>query len=149
MIYYMTRIEAIDAIRSFNRFYTNVIGVVDHHILNSKFSLTEVRILWEIYHDPECNARKIRFALQVDEGYLSRTISKLTREGLIDKRQARDDGRVYVLSLTAEGETVFMDLNRKAAEEIESVVSTLSAKQIFELVSHMKRITQILRNEAK
>lgn len=142
----MAKTDSIEAIRSFNRFYTNVIGVVDRHILDSPFSLTEVRILWEIHHDDGCNPRKIREALQVDEGYLSRTIAKLVGQGLVDKRRSENDARKFMLSLTRLGRKTFSSLNRKAAAAIRSLVSTLAEEEVEEVVHHMTRIRDILEN---
>ncbi len=136
--------QAIVAIRAFNRFYTNVIGVVDRHILESPYSLTEVRILWEIDHAPGTNARAIREKLSVDEGYLSRTISRLVEKGLVRKRRSPADARVFELSLSAKGRRIFSGLNRKAGEEIAELVGPLAAKEVRELVAHMERIREIL-----
>lgn len=143
----MAYTSAVEAIRSFNRFYTNVIGVIDHHILDSPFSLTEVRILWEICHRHECNARRIKAVLQVDEGYLSRTIAKLLKQGLIKKHQSENDARVYILSLSRKGMEVFLGLNRRAAVAIESMISSLSDSEICEIVTYMGRIKEILEKE--
>lgn len=140
--------DAVGAIRSFNRFYTNVIGVVDRNILDSPFSLTEVRILWEIHHNRDRNARKIRAALQVDEGYLSRTISKLLRQGLIRKDKSTTDKRVFRLSLTENGEETFLELNRRAGEAIRLMIHGLTAGEVSQIVSHMREIERILSKGA-
>ena len=42
--------ERIVAVRRFNRFYTKHIGLLDEGLLNSTFSLTEVRVMWELAH---------------------------------------------------------------------------------------------------
>ena len=69
--------EAVRRVRAFNRYYTNLIGVLDRRILRSPWSLTEVRILYEISHNEGTNARRLMRMLSVDEGYLSRTIERL------------------------------------------------------------------------
>ena len=60
--------EQIAKIRSFNRFYTNIIGLLDQHFLDSPFSLTEGRVLYEICNTEDCSAKKIRESIVIDEG---------------------------------------------------------------------------------
>lgn len=134
----------IQAIRAFNRFYTNVIGVLDRHLLGSPFSLTEARILLEIFHNDGCNARAIKEILNVDEGYLSRTIDKLARQGLITRRRSRNDGRVLVLSLSKKGEKKFLELNRDTESAISAMLQHLSCGEVNEIVANMQRIQELL-----
>jgi len=135
---------AIRSIRAFNRFYTNRIGVVDRHILDSPFSLTEVRILFEIYHDRGVTARRIREFLRVDEGYLSRTLNALVRRGLVSRTQSHDDGRRYLLSLTPRGKSIFLGLNGRSESEVAAMIRHLSARGVRELVAMMSRIQELL-----
>lgn len=136
--------EAVKKIRSFNRFYTNIIGVVDGHILESTYSLTEVRLMFEIYNDPEPTARKIKNFLHIDEGYLSRTIDKLVKKGLIVRKQSSDDARKYILSLTKKGEKEFLSLNERSENVVEKMLSSLSAKEINDILTSVEKIEKIL-----
>ena len=136
--------SAVARIRGFNRFYTNLIGVLDRHILRSPFSLTEVRVLYEISVDEGGNARRLKEILSVDEGYLSRTIERLVKRGLLRRRQSAADGRVFHLSLTGRGKREFRAVNAAAETEIEALVGRLSAKQVAEVVSSMRRIQDLL-----
>jgi DNA-binding MarR family transcriptional regulator len=143
----MRKHKAIGEIRAFNRFYTNVIGVVDRHILDSPFSLTEVRLLYEIYHGAHVTARKIKQFLQVDEGYLSRTIDKLVDQGMIVRRQSEKDRRLFVLSLSEKGSKEFLALNSRSEAAVDSMIMHLSSGQIDRLVSMMRTIRELLSKE--
>ena len=138
----------IREIRTFNRYYTNIIGVVDQHILNSAYSLTEVRILFEIYHNLNSSARLIKNFLQVDEGYLSRTLDKLVKQGLILRKQSKNDGRSFILSLTKKGEKEFLTLNERSEAAIELMIKHLSLDELSELVSIICRIQELLKKGA-
>lgn len=90
--------QTISDIRKFNRFYTNIIGLLDQHILESPFSLTEARILLEIYLTKECTASKLMAQLKVDKGYLSRILAKLAEENLIQKEKSLQDNRFQFIA---------------------------------------------------
>jgi DNA-binding MarR family transcriptional regulator len=140
----MSTPSAVARIRAFNRFYTNLIGVLDRHVLRSPFSLTEVRIMYEVSIDEGGNARRLKEILSVDEGYLSRTIESLVRRGLLKRTQSAADARVFHLSLTGKGKREFRKLNGAAESEIRTLVGSLSARQVGEVVSCMARIRDLL-----
>jgi DNA-binding MarR family transcriptional regulator len=136
--------KASQEIRMFNRFYTNIIGVVDRRILHTPYSLTEARILFEIFHDPNCTATRIKKILQVDEGYLSRTIDKLIKLGLITRKQLQSDGRVLILSLSKKGEREFLKINEAAEASVKSMIEHLSPDEVDEILVLMRRIQELL-----
>ncbi|HEX9614195.1 MAG TPA: MarR family winged helix-turn-helix transcriptional regulator [Bacteroidota bacterium] len=141
--------KAIKEIRAFNRFYTNIIGVVDRHILDSPYSLTEVRILYEIYHDVHATARTIKRFLRVDEGYLSRTIDALVKRGLVLRNQSEKDGREFVLSLTGKGKREFLTLNRRSEEAVGSMIKHLSRGQVDRLLAMLRTVRTLLTEGPK
>ena len=145
----MKNLKEIRKIRAFNRYYTNIIGVVDRHILSSKYSLTEVRILYEIYNNSGFNVRKIKNILQIDEGYLSRTIDKLINQGLVKKKQSLEDRRVYNLSLSKSGERVFLKLNQKSEESVAKMIGHLTPDEVIKLVSSMEEIKEFLTKKSE
>ncbi len=134
----------IQQIRSFNRFYTTAIGVVDRCILDSPYSLTEVRLLYEIYHNKKATARKINEIIRIDEGYLSRTVEKLADRGLINRKKSEIDGRVHILSLTTKGKKEFLMLNEQQERNVGAMIDHLSAIEKTEFVSIMGRLRELL-----
>jgi DNA-binding MarR family transcriptional regulator len=141
--------KAIKEMRAFNRFYTNILGVIDRHILHSPYSLTEARVLFEIFHNSDCTARKIKNILQVDEGYLSRTIDKLIKQGLITRKQSQNDGRVFFLSLSKKGEKEFLKLDKESQVSIGSMIDHLSADEVSEIVLIIRRIQELLTKKER
>lgn len=51
--------KQINIIRKFNRYYTNILGLLDQHLLKSSLSLAEVRLLYEVEHNPGCTSKMI------------------------------------------------------------------------------------------
>ena len=99
----------IDALRAFNRFYTQRIGVLNPY-LDSAFSLTEVRVLYELAHHGPCTGVTLARALNLDAGYLSRLLRRFTAKQWIAKQASAADARVQDISLTAEGRRAFEPL---------------------------------------
>jgi len=136
--------EFIDKIRSFNRFYTNVIGLLDQHFLDTPYSLTEGRVLYEISQMDECSAKKIRENISIDEGYLSRIINKFIKQGLIKKAPSSQDKRLHIILLTEKGKKEFSKLNDNSNKSISQLTEKLSEKENLELVGMMERIRELL-----
>ena len=59
----------VQDIRTFNRFYTNVIGALDYsRQLYAPYTLTESRVLYELAHSPRTDAADLRAELSLDAG---------------------------------------------------------------------------------
>jgi len=136
--------DLIHRMRSFNRFYTNVIGVVNQHILDSQHSLTEARVLYEISNMKDCSAKKIRENVEIDEGYLSRIIGKFIRKGLVKKIRSENDRRTRIVILTEKGKREFAKLDTGSSKSVYKAVEKLSQKERKELVGLMERIRVLL-----
>jgi len=134
----------IDRLRAFNRFYTRVLGLLDRHFLESQYSLTEVRILYEIAHSEICTAKAIRAEMGIDAGYLSRILVSFTRDGLVKRTPTRKDKRYLLLGLTQKGKDVFALLDASQDRLLEEIVDGLSGRDREELVSHMEKIQELL-----
>jgi DNA-binding MarR family transcriptional regulator len=139
--------ELIDKIRSFNRFYTNIIGLLDQHFLDTPFSLTEGRVLYEISQTDLCTAKKIRSNIDIDEGYLSRIIDKFLQKGLVKKTPAPEDRRLHIIVLTAKGQREFSKMNGNSNTLISQLIEKLSEQERTELARVMEQIRVLLTKE--
>lgn len=137
----------IDKVRSFNRFYTNIIGLLDQHFLDSPFSLTEGRVLYEIRHIADCSAKKIRANITIDEGYLSRIIDKFMKQGLIKKKPSPEDRRLHVIVLTKKGQIEFSKINENSNQLISRRIGKLSEMERVDLIDMMERIRELLSRD--
>ncbi|WP_343689022.1 MarR family transcriptional regulator [Chitinophaga sp.] len=134
----------IQEIRAFNRFYTDLIGLLNKHLLNSAYSLSEVRIMYEIHTAGAVQASQIMGAMDIDKSYLSRILKKLERDEVIVRKASEQDGRAVVVSLTEQGEELFQELTRLTEEQVGGLIAHLSEQEQEDLVGHMHAIRKIL-----
>ncbi|KGD88131.1 MarR family transcriptional regulator [Achromobacter sp. RTa] len=139
-----TMYERAEAVRRFNRFYTRHIGVLHEHLLASEFSLTEVRILYELAHRPALSTSDLCRELNLDAGYVSRVISGFEKKGLIVKTRSAADARVAQLELTGQGRAAFAPLNDASRNEIIAVLKQLPEPAQAQLVDAMNDIQNLL-----
>ena len=136
--------EYISKIRSFNRFYTNVTGLLDQHFLDSPFALTEGRVLYEICNTYECSAKKIRESIVIDEGYLSRILHSFLKRGLIKKTPSSKDGRLRMIVPTEKGKKEFAEINENSNILISQLIEKLSEEEREDLLHKMEGIRALL-----
>jgi|SRR5689334_13406451 len=136
--------EIVDKIRSFNRFYTNIIGLLDQHFLDSPFSLTEGRVLYEICNTEECSGKKIREKIVIDEGYLSRILDAFSKHGLIKKTPSPTDGRLRMIAPTEKGKMEFAKINDNSNILIFQLIEKLSEEERADLLNKMEGIRTLL-----
>lgn len=137
--------HAADAIRDFNRFYTRQIGLLEQGFLGSSFTLTEVRVLYELAHRENPTATEIARELSLDPGYLSRLLKKLERQGHLDRGRDAQDGRQRPLRLTRTGRRVFDGLDRESAKQISAMIAPLDPGAVSELVGSMHTVRRLLQ----
>ena len=132
-----------DAVRRFNRFYTRQIGVLKEHLLNSEFSLTESRILYELAHAEKLTSTELCRELGLNAGYLSRVISNFEKKGLLTKTRSASDARATDLSLTSKGRDTFSTLSNASQEEVTAMLNQLSPAQQEQLTDAMCQIQSL------
>jgi DNA-binding MarR family transcriptional regulator/GNAT superfamily N-acetyltransferase len=134
----------INAVRSFNRFYTRQIGVLHDGLLKSPFSLAEVRVLYEIAHRRQPTATDLYKGLGLDPGYLSRILRRFEKRGLVRKSVSEADGRQSLLALTVRGQKTFSDLDTRQSEEVAALLHPLPRAAQSRMVKAMQEIEGLL-----
>ncbi|WP_242106839.1 bifunctional helix-turn-helix transcriptional regulator/GNAT family N-acetyltransferase [Luteimonas aquatica] len=117
----------VDEIRDFNRFYTRRIGVLQEHLLDSPYPLTQARVLFELARRQPVAARDIGATLGLDPGYLSRIVQGFAAEGLVERSPSTRDGRSITLRLTPDGEAAFARLEHDSRAAVAAMLSEMSA----------------------
>jgi DNA-binding MarR family transcriptional regulator/GNAT superfamily N-acetyltransferase len=145
----MTVAERVDTVRGFNRFYTNVIGVVGEGFLGTTFSLTEGRILYELGQQDVIEGADLRARIGLDPGYFSRILTRFEDEGLVRRRRSDTDGRRHIVGLTASGRKAFTRLDRRSTSEIAALLDRLSEEDQRRLTGAMEAIRELLDEEPR
>ena len=118
----------VHAVRRFNRFYINMLGLMDKSIYHSGFSLPEARILYELYHGGGQSAKQLTGKLIIDPGYFSRLLKGLEAKGLILRTPSTLDGRSHLLYLTDLGKETFLHLDNLSDKQMDGLLCSLPEK---------------------
>jgi DNA-binding MarR family transcriptional regulator/N-acetylglutamate synthase-like GNAT family acetyltransferase len=136
--------QRVGVVRRFNRFWTRQIGVLREGYLESPFSLTEVRVLYELAHREESVASELGEELGLDAGYLSRVLRGFEKQGLLHKRPSEADGRRRLLRLTERGREVFAPLDVRSRNDIGAMLGGISIAEQERLIGAMRTIEGLL-----
>jgi DNA-binding MarR family transcriptional regulator/GNAT superfamily N-acetyltransferase len=121
-----TKDTAVAEFRDFNRFYTQVIGVLDDGLLGSSFSLAEARVLYELGRAEWTETSELRRLLGLDRGYLSRILARFERAGLIRRERSSRDRRRQIIRLSGQGRRALKDLELRSEEQAAGLLDSLS-----------------------
>ena len=134
--------DQIAAFRRFNRLYTREIGTLGEGLLGSEYSLTEVRVLYELANRKRAVASEIANDLVLDAGYLSRILRKFEDSGLLKRTQSSADARQTTLSLTRRGNSVFKGLNQRSDAQAEEILQRIPPSRRNDLLHAMRIIEE-------
>lgn len=141
-------LSVVREIRAFNREYTQLIGLMNRHILNSQYTLHELRVLYEIQAHSECTSKELRQFLEMDGGYLSRILKKLEKEDLIERKASPEDLRVFLLRLTEKGSSELGIQSHASDQQMHVLIDHLGDDEKHEMIYCMKRIVSHMKDEA-
>ena len=137
--------EHVSAVRSFNRFYTNVIGLVHGLYLDMPYSLTEARLLFEMAREDVTAVAGLRRSLDIDAGYLSRVLARFEAGGLVSRRRSDTDARRQDIELTSAGQAAAAELDARSARQIGELLSGVDGPRLLDA---MREITGLLGGAA-
>lgn len=140
--------DRIAAVRRFNRFFTRKIGVLREGLLESPYSLTEARVLFELAHRDNPTAAELCRDLELDPGYLSRILGRFQRRGLVERIPSDRDRRERLMRLTEAGRQAFALLDARSATEVRAMLATLAESDQRRLLGAMEVIRSILEDES-
>lgn len=136
------------AFRAFNRMWTARIGVLDAHLHDTPYSLTEARVIFELAQRPSTEVATLRADLDLDAGYLSRILARFKRDGLVTIEVSDADGRRQIARLSRAGRRAYQTLDSRSQKEVEALLATLSDADQQRLLGALREIDRVLAKRA-
>lgn len=137
-------LPGIEAIRSFNRFYTQRLGALNEGLLASPLTLTQARVLWELAQGGGCSAADLCRRLDLDPSYLSRIIGEFAERGWVTRTPAPEDARRSLVELTPAGRAAFAPLDAASRAQLREWLQPLGPGERDRLVAAMGTIMGLL-----
>lgn len=134
--------QIIEEIRSFTRFFTVKMGIINPKYLNTEFSITEIRVLYELYEREDETAIHLSELLNIDKSYMSRILKKFEKNNLVLKKTSKVDKRLQILNLTPKGEIIVDDLINRTNFQISEMLRYISLEQSQIISSAMRTIIE-------
>jgi len=145
----MTDSALIEAARDFNRFYTNLLGVLNKAYLDTPFTLTDARVLFEIGSHDGIGAAALAADLHLDPAYLSRILKRFKAEGLVETEADQSDRRSQTIRITSKGQAQFEDFGRRSNAQLAERFDRLADGEPQSVVSAMQTIRSLLDPKTK
>ena len=136
--------QDVERFRAFNRFHTSLVGALDEHLLDTPYTLTEARVLFELGRSTPVEVLDLRSRTGIDAGYLSRLLASFERSGLVRRRRSKSDARRVVVELTPSGRSAYRTLNKRSAAENAALLGRLSRGDRERLLLATEEIKAIL-----
>lgn len=131
----------VAAVRAFNRFYTNVIGLLHGMYLDMPYSLTEARLLFELAQQDVTAVTGLRQRMDIDAGYLSRVLARFVADGLVTRQRSDADARRQDIKLTGAGRAAAAELDARSASQIGELLTGVDRQR---LLAAMREISGLL-----
>jgi DNA-binding MarR family transcriptional regulator/GNAT superfamily N-acetyltransferase len=134
--------DRVADVRRFNRTVTERIGALRSDYLGRRRPLGESRLLWEIGDDGS-PLRELRARLDLDSGYLSRSVAALEDAGLVTIAPGHDR-RTRIARLTRKGIRERALLDSRSDDLARAMLEPLNDRQRAELIDAMTTVERLL-----
>jgi DNA-binding MarR family transcriptional regulator/L-amino acid N-acyltransferase YncA len=143
----MPKPDLADQLRSFGRSYTQKFGLLNRNPYHQDLTLLQSRIVFEVREHGELLPSVLAQTLQLDKGYISRSVAELLRSKVIRARENPRDKREKFLWLTSKGKQLFAKIDRVSRTRSAEFLQTLNPVSRKELVRHLASAELLMREE--
>jgi DNA-binding MarR family transcriptional regulator/ribosomal protein S18 acetylase RimI-like enzyme len=138
----------IATVREFSRFYTRLLGALDEGLLETPWSLTEARVLFELGQAAATDTTDLRARLGLDSGYASRLVARLDEAGLVVRAASPGDARRQTLALTAAGRKLLRTLSERSDRQVARLLEPLAEDLQDQVAGAMRTVMSALEPDA-
>jgi DNA-binding MarR family transcriptional regulator len=132
------------ALRRFTRFYTKLTGLLEPAYLQTRYSVTQARMIYELGRNERLTATELVATLGLNAGYISRVLTAFERDGLLRRERAPLDGRRRTLELTPAGRREVAVIDRRSQRQAKRALGRLSADERRRVIEAMGTIERML-----
>ena len=136
------------AVRKFNRVYLPYFRLLSQKYLNTEYTVTEARVLYEIYEQRQISAKDVANHLCIDKGYLSRILKKFEHQGFIQREVSDDDSRLSHIYMTRHGKEITEYLMKASTQQVEEALAQMSDRELSAMEFHMSEILKMIGGNA-
>ena len=136
--------DIVASVRSFNRFYTQLVGALDARFLGTDVTLAEARLLFEMAQLPGAIAVDLQTSLGMDGGFVSRVITRFEARGWVVRDRGEEDARRRPIALTAEGRAVFEVIDARQSAEVANTLQRLGPVERTDLLAALGSVRALL-----
>lgn len=103
-------------------------------------SVAEWRILVHLLRSEKVSVREINNCVNLEKSRVSRAVTRLETEGMVEKSPGAVDGRLVEISLSAKGRAALADILPEALEVERSLVAGLTTEELATFGAVMEKI---------
>jgi DNA-binding MarR family transcriptional regulator/GNAT superfamily N-acetyltransferase len=137
-------VDEVATLRTFNRCFTQRVGVLAESYLDTGRPLAPSRLLFEI-GPGGARVADLRRRLGLDSGYLSRLLRQLEHDDLVTVSADAADGRQRIVHLSPAGRREWRRLDRRSDDLARRLVAPLSERLRAELAAALATAERLLR----
>jgi len=136
---------AVKKIRSFNRYYTVWLEVMNKRYLGTVLAWQEARVIFDIFKNPGISATEVCGHLQMDKSYVSRILAKFEKRRLITREPIPGSKGTKKLWLTESGNKLALEIDENGSRQIADKLAPLSEEELGKLCDAMVFIERTLK----
>jgi DNA-binding MarR family transcriptional regulator/N-acetylglutamate synthase-like GNAT family acetyltransferase len=143
----MKTTQFIKKYRIFNRYYADLLSGFDRTLYGNPFTLVEDRVVTAIWNGEPISPIEISNQLNLNKSQLSKILSKLEKQGVVERTINPSDKRSMLISLTKSGKKLQRQQINTVQSGLNRFVATYTPGQLHRIDNAMTILQHTLANQ--